>query len=163
MEKVRIIDDKDRNILNIIQKDARIQNVDIAREMHLAPSAVLGRIRRLEKDGVIQAFETKINANAVGLSLTVFLFITTEEAVGETGVAKSIARIPEVQEVHMLAGEDCYLVKLKVANPQELATLLRKRFGAFKSIRSTRTTIVLDTFKETSNLPLPGGQAIKRK
>lgn len=163
MKKIRIIDNKDIKLLNIIQNNARISNVEIAKQLGIVPSAVLERIRKLEKNGVIQGYETRVDAGSVGRSLVAYLFITTEESVGETGVATSIARIPEVQEVHAIAGEDCYLVKLRVENPQELAGLLRKRFGALKSIRTTRTTIVLETFKETMRMPLTEDRQKKRK
>jgi len=154
MKTARKIDEIDLKILKILQENARLPNVEIARQLHMAPSGVLSRIRRLEERGVIEAYETRVNAASVGLSLVAFLFITTDEPVGETGVAQEIAKIPEVQEVHTIAGQDCYLVKISAANPQELSTVLRNRFGAFKSIRSTRTTIVLNTFKETTKLPL---------
>jgi Lrp/AsnC family leucine-responsive transcriptional regulator len=65
-----------------------------------------------------------------------------------------LARIPEAQEVHHVAGEDCYLVKVRVADTESLGTLLRERIGAIKSVRTTRTTIVLGTVKETYRLPV---------
>ncbi|HET6266844.1 MAG TPA: Lrp/AsnC family transcriptional regulator [Acidobacteriota bacterium] len=155
MPDSRIINDKDIRILNIIQNDGRSANVDIAKRLGMAPSGVLERIRKLQKRGVIRGYEARIDPEALGLGMVAFVFVKTAESVGETGVARKIAEIPEVLEVHTLAGEDCYLVKVRVANPQDLSRLLRKRFGVFKSIRSTRTSIVLDTFKETAKLPLP--------
>jgi Lrp/AsnC family leucine-responsive transcriptional regulator len=154
MRNPNTIDEVDGKILNILQENSRMPNVEIARRLGLAPSGVLGRIRRLEKSGIIQAYETKVDGASVGLGLVAFLFITTDEPIGETGVAQEIAKIPEVQEVHVIAGEDCYLVKIRAGSPQELSSVLRNRFGAFKSIRTSRTTIVLHTFKETMKLPL---------
>jgi Lrp/AsnC family leucine-responsive transcriptional regulator len=66
-----------------------------------------------------------------------------------------LAQIPEVQEVHHVAGEDCYLVKVRVADTEALGALLREKVGAVKNVRSTRTTIVLGTLKETHRLPIP--------
>jgi len=153
MAKYRILDMIDHKIMNIIQKNARITNVEIARRLKMAPSGVLERIRKLEKRGIILGYESKINPETVGKGLLVFLFIRTDEALGETGVAKRIAEIPEVLEVHMISGEDCYLVKLRAGSAQELTEIMKERFGKLKSIRSTRTTIVLETFKETGIIP----------
>jgi ATPase subunit of ABC transporter with duplicated ATPase domains len=65
-----------------------------------------------------------------------------------------LAGRPEVQELHHVAGEDCYLVKVRVADTAELGRLLREKVGVIGSVRSTRTTIVLETIKETGRLPL---------
>ena len=154
MSKKRIIDEIDARILNILQNNARTQNADIARKLKLAPSGVLERIRKLERQGIIQSYETRIDSRAVGAGLVAFIFVTTDAPAGDLQVAKKIAGIPEVQEVHSVAGEDCYLVKLRVANTDELAELMRKRFRNLKSIRSTRTTIVLETVKETMRFAL---------
>jgi Lrp/AsnC family leucine-responsive transcriptional regulator len=83
------------------------------------------------------------------------VFVRSDERVGELGTAKQLARIPEVQEVHHIAGEDCFLVKIRAADTNALGRLLREQLGAIKSIRSTRTTIVLGTIKETASLALP--------
>ncbi len=154
MLKKRIIDKIDVKIMNILQNNSRIQNADIARKLKLAPSGVLGRIRKLERQGIIQHYEIKIDSRAVGAGLVAFIFVTTDAPSGDLRAAKKIAEIPEVQEVHSIAGEDCYLVKLRAANTEELAELMRRRFGNLKSIRSTRTTIVLETVKETMRFPL---------
>lgn len=154
MPKKRIIDEIDIKILKIIQVNPEIPNVRIARQLRMAPSAILERIRNLKKRGVIQRYEVRLDPDSLGKGLLAFLFIKTDEPMGETGVAKRIASIPEVQEVHVIAGEDCYLVKLRVGSSQDLGRLIRERFGRFKSIRSSRTTMVLQTFKETGTFPL---------
>jgi len=120
----------------------------------MAASGILERIRKLEKCGVIQGYEARVNPKTLGLGLVAFVFVRTEERVGRTEAAKRLARIPEVQEVHHVAGEDCYLVKVRAADPEALGRLLRSRFGRIKSVRSTRTTIVLETVKETGRLPV---------
>lgn len=154
MPKKRQIDEVDIKILNIIQSNARIQNADIARKLRMAPSGVLERIRKLEQRGVIQRYEAKLDSAAVGGGLVAFLFVVTDAPPGDLEIARKIAQIPEVQEVHSITGEDCYLVKLRTGGTQELAELMRKRFKNLKGIRSTRTAIVLDTVKETMRFPL---------
>jgi Lrp/AsnC family transcriptional regulator, leucine-responsive regulatory protein len=73
---------------------------------------------------------------------------------GSTTTADKISKIPEVQEVHHVAGEDCYLIKVRVANNRALADLMKNHFGKISSITSTKTTIVLETLKETSEIKI---------
>jgi Lrp/AsnC family transcriptional regulator, leucine-responsive regulatory protein len=148
------IDATDRKILRILQANARTPNVDIARRVRLAPSAILERIRKLERRGVIRGYEARIDAPMLDVGLVAFVFVRADERVGSTAVGDALARIPEVQEVHHVAGEDCYLVKVRAAGTESLGKLLRDRFGAIRAIQSTRTTVVFTTVKETARLAL---------
>jgi Lrp/AsnC family leucine-responsive transcriptional regulator len=150
-----MIDDIDRQILALLQENARIPNAEIARQVGMAPSAILERIRKLEERGVIQGYAVRINPDAFGLGLMAYVFVRADERAGATTTAEEMARIPEVQEIHHVAGEDCFLVKVRVRGTRELGALLRDGFGAIETIRSTRSTIVLDTVKETTALPWP--------
>lgn len=147
-----MINDTDRQILNIIQKDARITNAEIARQVGLAPSAVLERVRKLEERGVIRGYATEIDADKVGLGLTAFVAVRTHECCNETD--KFLAEIPEVLEVHDVAGEDSYLLKVRVKNTEALSRLLRERLKNVPNVADTKTTVVLQTIKETTALPI---------
>ncbi len=158
-------DSKDRDILNIIQQDARVSNVDIAKQIGLAPSATLERIRKLEERGVIQGYVTKIDPTEMGFGLTAFISVKTQDYCEETD--KFLAAIPEVLEVHDVAGEDSYLLKVRVKNTKALSTLLREAFKNLPNVISTNTTVVLETIKETIALPIEksekGEKAIRKK
>ncbi len=158
----RTIDGTDRRILELLQANARTPNVEIARRVGLAPSAVLERIRRLERSGVITGFEARIDSRAVGLSLVAFIFVRTSEPARSKRAQRILSTVPEVQEVHHIAGEDCFLVKVRVANTEALSRLLRDGIGAIKSVVATRTTIVLDTQKETLQVPLDNADSEAR-
>lgn len=147
-----MINDIDRQILNILQQDARITNVEIARQVGLAPSAVLERIRKLEERGVILGFETKLDARKMDYGLTAFVAVRTHECCYETD--KFLAEIPEVLEVHDVAGEDSYLLKVRVKDTDDLSRLMRERLKNVPNVASTKTTIVLQTIKETTALPI---------
>ncbi len=147
-----MINEIDTQILNIVQKDARITNAEIARQVGLAPSAVLERVRKLEERGVIRGYATEIDAAQVGFGLTAFVAVRTNDCCVETD--KFLSAIPEVLEVHDVAGEDSYLLKVRVKNTEELARLLRERLKNASNVASTKTTIVLQTIKETTALPL---------
>jgi Lrp/AsnC family leucine-responsive transcriptional regulator len=151
----RTIDDTDLRILALVQDNARVSNAAIAREVGLAPSATLERLRKLEARGLIRDYVARIDPHPIGYGLLAFVFVRSDERIGAPETAVQLAAIPQVQEVHHIAGEDCYLVKVRAADPEQLGRLLRERFGAIASVRSTRTTIVLETVKEDPRLPLP--------
>jgi Lrp/AsnC family transcriptional regulator, leucine-responsive regulatory protein len=149
-----MLDETDRHILLLLQDNARINNAEIARQVEMAPSAVLERLRKLERRGLLKSYETRLDAVQLGLSLLAFVFVRTNERMGELETGQRLAEIPEVQEVHHVAGEDCYLVKVRAESPEALGRLLRLKFGAIPSVTSTRSTVVLETVKEECRLPL---------
>ena len=149
-----MIDDTDRKILEILQDNARLSNAEIARQVGMAASATFERLRRLEKRGVISGYRPELNPKELGLGLLAYVFVRADELPGETVTGDLLAQIPEVLEVHHIAGEDCYLAKVRTADTEALGKLLREKFGAIKSVRSTRTTIALSTIKEEVRLPL---------
>lgn len=157
-----MLDSIDLAILDLLQANARTSNADIARRLQMAPSAILDRIRKLERRGVIRGYTARIDPAAVGLGLTAFILVRTEERVGRGTIGEALARIPEVLEVHHVAGEDCYLVKVRVSDTEGLGRLLRERFGRLRAVRSTRSTIVLSTVKEGQALPLPKPEGADR-
>jgi Lrp/AsnC family leucine-responsive transcriptional regulator len=149
-----MIDTTDIQILTILQSNARTPNAEIARQVGMAPSAILERIRKLEQRGIIQGYEARIDPRALGLGMLAYVAVRTDERVGDECAGERLARIPEVQEVHHVAGEDCYLLKVRVRDAKALGRLLQDRIKAVEPVRSTRTTVVLDTLRETSLLPL---------
>jgi len=149
-----MIDEVDKKILTIIQNDARTPNAEIARRIGMAPSAVFERIRKLEAQGIIQGYEARLNPHALGLGLLAFIQVRTEGLAGTMQTGAQLAAIPGVQEVHDIAGADCFLVKVRAADTEALGRLIREQIGAIESVRSTRTTIVLTTLKESARLPL---------
>lgn len=155
----RTFDDKDAEILAMLQENGRVSNAEIARQVALAPSAVLERIRKLEAKGTVRGYHAALDPRSVGRSLLAFVFVRADERVAEPRTGSALAEIPEVQEVHHIAGEDCYLVKVRAASPEHLGRLLRERFGAIDAVRSTRSTIVLETLKETFTVPIPTAPA----
>ena len=149
-----MFDDRDAAILSILQSAARTPNAEIARRLGMAPSAILERIRKLERGGAIRAYEARLDPAEIGLGVTAFAFVTAIEPVSEMKSGAALTAIPEVQEVHYIAGEDCYLVKIRAADSEALGRLIREKIGTIPGMHRTRSTIVLTTLKETSNLSL---------
>ncbi|RTZ98968.1 MAG: Lrp/AsnC family transcriptional regulator [Deltaproteobacteria bacterium] len=141
-------------ILKILQKKARIPNVEVARQVALAPSAVLERIRKLEKQGIIEGYEVRLNPKYFTKSLVAFVTVKIKPGNKGDRVGETLAAIESVQEVHLVAGDDAYLVKLRAADPHELGQIVRHRIAGIKGVQSTRTVIALETVKETARIPI---------
>jgi len=147
-----MIDETDASILDILQENARISQAEIARIVGLAPSAVLERIRKLESRGIIRGYTALVDPHAVNQAMLAFVAVRSEQAPGDDSVAHALAQCPEVLELHHVAGDDCYLLKVRARDAEHVGQLLRHRFGRIPGVRSTRTTIVLETVKETPRL-----------
>lgn len=150
-----ILDKIDLNILRLMQDNARISNADMARELGMAPSGVLERVKKLEQKGVIQQYTTRINPAALQQKMLAFIFMKASDSPGCNDTAQALAKIPEVQEVHHIAGDDCYLVKIRTYDSTSLVHLMRNSFSKIPNLLSTRTTIVLETVKEQQQLVIP--------
>ena len=149
-----MIDDIDALILELLQDNARISQADVARAVGLAPSAVLERIRKLEGRGVVKGYTALLDPHALDQRMLAFVAVRSAEAPGDESVARALAQCPEVLELHHVAGDDCYLLKVRARDAEHVGQLLRHRFGRIPGVVSTRTTIVLETVKETPRLPL---------
>ncbi|MGZ3881130.1 MAG: Lrp/AsnC family transcriptional regulator [Flavisolibacter sp.] len=148
------MDETDLAILSHLQPNSCLTNNELAKKVGMAPSAVLERVKKLEQKGIIEGYPTRIRAEALDLKLLAFIFVKTSEGPGNASVAKQLAKIPEVLELHHIAGEDCYLAKVRTKDPQALIHLMREKFK-IPHLLSTKTTIVLETLKETNQLPIP--------
>jgi Lrp/AsnC family leucine-responsive transcriptional regulator len=149
------LDSTDLHILQLMQENARIPNVEMAKKLDMAPSAVLERVKKLEQRKVIVQYTTRINPAALEQKLLAYIFIKTADGLGCSITGPALAKIPEVQEVHNIAGEDCYLVKVRTADSASLIALMRTKFANIPTILSTKTTIVLETVKEEQKLVIP--------
>jgi Lrp/AsnC family transcriptional regulator, leucine-responsive regulatory protein len=149
-----MIDEIDAVIVDLLQENARMSQAEVARAVGLAPSAILERIRKLENRGVIKGYAALVDPHALDQSMLAFVAVRSEEALGDDSVSHALAQCPEVLELHHVAGDDCYLLKVRARDAEHIGQLLRHRFGRIPGVRSTRTTIVLETVKETPRLPV---------
>jgi Lrp/AsnC family leucine-responsive transcriptional regulator len=151
-----MLDEKDARILEILQKDGRTSNVELARAVELTPSATLERVRKLEERGIIKGYTAIVDPHALELGLLAFVFMRVDDRDDVLGradsTAETLSALPSVLELHHLAGEDCFLVKVRARDTDDLYRILQYEFGRFKGITRTRTTIVLKTVKENGVL-----------
>lgn len=149
-----MLDAVDRQILMLLQEDGRMPNKEIAERIGMVPSATSERLRKLKERGIIKQFEARLDAEKVGRPLVAFIFVRTNEKAGGWNAGDQLAKIPQVQEVFNVAGEDCYLIKIRTRDTHTLNELLRTRIGGIDAVQSTRTTIVMQSYKETCAIPL---------
>ncbi|MCW7753836.1 Lrp/AsnC family transcriptional regulator [Desulfobotulus sp. H1] len=149
-----MIDDISLQILSILQEKARIPNVEVARQVGLAPSAVLERIRKLEKQGIIDGYEVRLNPEKLHRDLVAFLQITLDRPEACTSVAEALSALPDTQEVHYITGNDAFLVKLRSSSVTELHRTVQKHIAGLPGIARVHTHIALATHKESAKIPL---------
>lgn len=149
------LDEIDLKILRMMQDNARINNAELARELGMAPSAVLERVKKLEQKEVLLAYYAKINPIALNQKMLSFIFIKVDEIIGDERTGRLLAEIPEVLEVHDIAGDDGYLIKVRTQDSLALVHLMRNSLSKIDGVISTRTIIVLQTVKEENKIIVP--------
>jgi Lrp/AsnC family leucine-responsive transcriptional regulator len=155
MAEDRTIDGIDTLIMDILQYNARTTQAELAKAVGLAPSAVLERLRKLEAKGIIRDYVALIDPHVVDRGMLAFVAVRSSESGPDMPAAAELARIPEVLEVHHVAGDDCYLLKVRTRDAEHLGQLLRQQISATPGVTSTRTTIVLETVKEDPRIAIP--------
>jgi Lrp/AsnC family leucine-responsive transcriptional regulator len=158
-----MIDEISLKILKILQIKARIPNVEVARQVGMAPSAVLERIRKLEKQGYINGYEVRLNPQRFRRGMVGFIHLAMDAKANENDLVAKLAAIDEIQEIHFIAGEDGYLIKVRVAGTEELDKLVREHIRTIEGVRATRTSIVLTTIKETARITIDDQVAIQHQ
>ena len=148
-----MLDEIDLKIVNILQRKARIPNVEVARQVGMAPSAVLERIRKLEKQGYINGYEVRLNPRRFNRAQVVFMMVQISLNEVET-IAGALAAIDQVQEVHLVSGADALLVKLRVADTDQLGQLLKGSIASIAGVRATQSMVVMQTTKETAQFTI---------
>jgi Lrp/AsnC family leucine-responsive transcriptional regulator len=148
------LDDIDFKILGLLQPNSYLSNIELSKKLGMAPSAVLERVKKLEQKKIILGYPTRINPEALNLHLLAFIFIKSSEGPGQAAAAKQLAKLPEILELHHIAGEDCYIAKVRTKDPLSLVQFMREKFSKIKGILNTKTTIVLETVKEDNILPI---------
>ncbi len=152
----RMMDEVDRRILRLLQRDGRISNVELARRAHLSPAATHERVRKLQAEGVIEGYAVRLNPARVGRALLVFMQITLESTSEELfdRFSRAVAGAPEILECHMVAGGFDYLIKVRVRDMDAFREFLGRTLSSLPGIRQTHTYTVMEEVKNTTDLPV---------
>ena len=111
--------------------------------------------------GLIDGYEVRLNPERFGKSQVAFINVRTSGKGEEHGLVETLAAIAQVQEIHYVAGRDSYLLKVRETDTKSLGRLVRERITPLKGVVSTRTTIVMNTFKETARIPIDDQDLIR--
>jgi len=149
------LDDIDLKILSIIQDDARAPISKLAKQVGLSPPSVHERISKLEEKGIIAEYVAVLDAKKLGKSLTAFIGITLDRTCcKDEDVINTLKEIPEVQEVHRIAGEEDLLLKVKTEDTSTLEKMLINEVTGIKGVAKTRTMIALSSPMERIRINL---------
>ncbi|GAB2831139.1 Lrp/AsnC family transcriptional regulator [Actinoallomurus bryophytorum] len=137
------MEDIDRQIVALLAGEGRMSFTDLARETGLSVSAVHQRVRRLQKRGVIKGYTAVLDHEAIGLPLTAFVSIKPIDPSAPDDAPEKLTHLSEIEACHSVAGEESYILKIRVTSPFALEELLQQIRAAANV--STRTTVVLST------------------
>jgi Lrp/AsnC family leucine-responsive transcriptional regulator len=137
------VEDLDRLILRLLATDGRRSYTDLAKDTGLSVSAVHQRVRRLEKRGVLRGYHADVNPDEIALPMTAFVSIKPIDPAAPDDAPDRLAHLPAIEACHSVAGEESYILKVRVATPAALESLLQEIRAAANV--STRTTVVLST------------------
>jgi Lrp/AsnC family leucine-responsive transcriptional regulator len=133
----------DQQIVRALCEDGRMSYTDLAERVGLSVSAVHQRVRRLEQRGVIRGYAARVDSDAIGLSLTAFVSIKPIDPAAPDDAPDRLAHLSAIEACHSVAGDENYILKVRVAGPADLEALLQEIRAAANV--STRTTVVLST------------------
>ena len=150
------LDEIDLKLLALLQQNGKITTKEIAQRVHLSPTPVYERIKRLEKDGVIEKYVALVNAEKVGKGLIVFCDITLKEHTKEIGnqFVKEIMSLQYVSECYNISGDYDFRLKVMVRDMKHYQEFVINDLGALKNIGSAHSTFVMGVIKHSYAVPL---------
>jgi Lrp/AsnC family leucine-responsive transcriptional regulator len=152
----RVLDKIDLHILAILQDDARIVMIDLAEQVGLSLTPCIERVRRMERDGVIAGYHARVNPQAMGLQILVFVEITLHQKSEKAfdRFRRAMLGIPEVMECHLVSGDFDYLIKARIPEMSEYRRLLGEILHVADAGQS-KSYVVMEELKETLALSIP--------
>ena len=159
-----VLDAIDRRIIAALQADGRLSNVDLAERVGLSPSPCLRRVKRLEREGYIEAYRAMLQRGRIGLGFTVFVDVKIEGHADERADAFQEAMItePEVVACHMVSGEADYLLEVVVPDLEHYQRFLLGKLLSQSIVKEVRSNIAIQTLKAGAALPLSHLEAAGR-
>lgn len=155
MEQVKL-DSVDKKIIQILQEEGRLANNELARRIGLTTTPTLERVKRLEREGVIEGYAARINKEAVERGLTVFVTVTL--SVHQLNLLeefiKAVQDIPEILACYNTTGDGDFLLQVVVKDTKHYEQFMRNKLTTLPDVQRLHTSIVLNTIKEQSNIPV---------
>lgn len=148
------LDATDRRILSVLQKEGRITNAELSERVNLSPSACHRRVQRLEADGYIAKYVALLDTRKIGKPTTVFVEITLQGQADELldAFEREVARIPDILECHLMAGQADYLIKIMAEDTEDFARIHRQYLSRLPGVRQMHSSFALRTVVQTTAL-----------
>jgi len=152
----RLLDNKDYELLGLLQQDGRMANTELAERVALSPSPCLRRVQRLEREGTIRGYRAEIDRNDVGLGLTIFVGIKVQGHSRKKAekLSAALSEIDEVISCYMVSGESDFLAEVVVRDLVAYEQLLTNKLLALPMIADIKSNFALRTIKENKPLPI---------
>jgi Lrp/AsnC family leucine-responsive transcriptional regulator len=150
------LDRTDRKILDILQREGRISMTDLAQQIGLSTSPTAERVRRMEREGVITGYHARIDPQAVGKTLLVFVEVTLSSKSGDVfdKVRNELMHVPEVMECHLVSGGFDYLIKARLKAMSDYRNLLGDLLKKLPVTAESRSYVVMEEVKESLYIAL---------
>lgn len=145
-----MLDSIDYKLLEILQRNARATQIELAASVGLSQPSVAERLKKLEQEGFLLGYTAQVNARKLGKDITAYIGVGIEHPKHSTAFARKILALPEVMECHLVTGQDSYLLKIKTENTESLNELITGKIRTIPGVTRTQTTIVLQSVKEGS-------------
>ena len=149
----------DRNILKLLQKDGRMSYTELSKQVGLSVTPCIDRIKKLEKEGVINGYTALINPEFLDAALVVFVQIRLHRTSQEKFEAfrDAAVALPEVQECYLVTGNFDYLIKARVADMAAYRVFLGDTLLQLPGVQESTSYVVMEQLKETLEVPVPKG------
>ena len=144
------LDGFDRAILSVLAEDGRISVTDLAKRIGLSKSPTQARLKRLEKDGIILGYRALVDPIRLGLDHIAFVEVRLNDT-REAALAafnKAVAKIPEIEQVHLIAGNFDYLMKIRTRNMSDYRIVLAEKISPLPHVNNTSTYVAMQAVKE---------------
>jgi DNA-binding Lrp family transcriptional regulator len=150
------LDDIDRRILRALQRDGRLQNVELAKEVGLSASPCLRRVKLLEEAGIIDRYVAVLNAAKIGLSLSMFarVWLTAQDAETIDHFMDAMKQLPQVMECYIMLGESDALLRVVVSDLDDYRRFQAAHLTRKNGIQNVKTDVPSQIVKQTYTLPL---------
>ena len=150
------LDEIDRRILAALQKDGRLQNVELAKKAGLSPSPCLRRVKLLEENGIIERYVALLDAAKIGMGTTVFVRVWLKGQDNETvnQFIDEVKKLPQVVECHLMAGDCDFLLRVVAADLDDYRRFQLEHLARIEGVQNVKTEIPMQKIKLSSELPL---------
>jgi len=150
------LDAIDRRILRALQRDGRLQNLELAKQVGLSPSPCLRRVRLLEEAGVIERYVALVNPAKVDASVTLFVrvWLTGQDEVTVDRFTDAVRELPQVLECHLMVGDCDFLLRVVASDLDAYRQFQIKHLSRIKGVQSLKTEIPMQKIKLTTELPI---------